>query len=104
MRISALPALFALILCLCASVAFAQQPAADPAPAKPAAASAPAAAARSDAAEARYRNWVEKEHAKDDANFVKGKTKIEDKYKGYVRPPHEKKTGKSKKTSESTGN
>ena len=46
---------------------------------------------RSDAAEARYRAWVEREHAQDSAEFQKDKTKIEDKYKGYVRPKREKK-------------
>lgn len=59
----------------------AQTPAAKPAPVDPATA----------AAEARYRAWVDKEHAADAAAFAKEKTKIEDKYKGYVRPKHDKK-------------
>ncbi|EFL52137.1 hypothetical protein DesfrDRAFT_1306 [Solidesulfovibrio fructosivorans JJ]] len=44
-----------------------------------------------DAAEARYRAWVDREHAADAAEFAKEKNKIEDKYKGYVRPKHDKK-------------
>jgi len=52
---------------------------------------------RSDAAEARYRAWVEQEHAQDASEFTKEKTKIEDKYKGYVRPKHEKKDAKAAK-------
>ncbi|WP_300156401.1 hypothetical protein [Solidesulfovibrio sp.] len=68
----------------------AAQPAA---PAKPAKASP--ATARSDAAEARYRAWSESEHAKDAAVFAKEKSKIEDKYKGYVRPKREKKDAKA---------
>jgi hypothetical protein len=69
-------------------------------PAAPASAPAPAKAAapstsRSDAAEARYRAWVEKEHAQDAAVFSKEKGKIEDKYKGYVRPKREKKDAKA---------
>ena len=47
-------------------------------------------AARADAAEARYRAWVEQEHAKDAAAFAKEKAAIEDKYKGYVRPAKKK--------------
>lgn len=100
MRKSAASAFLALSICLCAPVAFGQQPPAAPAkdnpasaPAKPA--PAPASSARSDAAEARYRDWVEKEHAQDAAVFAKGKTKIEDKYKGYVRPKHDKKDAKA---------
>ena len=99
MRISAASAFLVLSLCLCVPAAFGQQTPAAPAkdnpasaPAKPA--PAPASSARSDAAEARYRNWVEKEHAQDAAVFAKGKTKIEDKYKGYVRPKREKKDAK----------
>ena len=96
MRISAASAFLALLLCLCAPVAFGQQPPAVSAKGNPASAPtkpapAPASSARSDAAEARYRNWVEKEHAQDAAVFAKEKTKIEDKYKGYVRPKREKK-------------
>lgn len=64
------------------------------APAQPAVSGS--AAARSDAAEARYRAWVEREHARDAASFAQEKTKIEDKYKGYVRPPREKKDAKTK--------
>jgi len=99
MRISAASAFLALSLSLCAPAAFGQQPAAAPAGNNPAAAPAkaapaPASSARSDAAEARYRSWVEKEHAKDAAEFAKEKTKIEDKYKGYVRPKREKKDAK----------
>jgi|GEM_PF-3514526 len=74
-------------------------------PAKPAPAQAPApgktgtpSTVRSDAAEARYRAWVEREHAKDDVDFSKGKNKIEDKYKGYVRPKREKKDAKAEPT------
>lgn len=99
MRIPAASAFLALSLCLCAPAAFGQQQPAAPAgdnpttaPAKPA--PAPASSARSDAAEARYRSWVEKEHAQDAAVFAKEKTKIEDKYKGYVRPKREKKDAK----------
>lgn len=106
MRISAASAFLALSLCLCAPVAFGQQPPAaaakdNPAsaPAKPA--PAPASSARSDAAEARYRNWVEKEHAQDAAVFAKEKTKIEDKYKGYVRPKREKKDAKGEQAAPS---
>ena len=50
--------------------------------------------ARADAAEARYRAWLEREHAKDAAAFTKERSAIEDKYKGYVRPPKEKKDAK----------
>lgn len=69
-------------------------------PAAPAAAPAPTKAGSpstvpSDAAESRYRAWVEKEHAQDAAEFAKGKGKIEDKYKGYVRPKREKKSAKA---------
>ena len=99
MRISAASALVALSLCVCVPAAFGQQPPAAPAGNNPAAAPAksapaPASSARSDAAEARYRSWVEKEHAKDAAVFAKEKTKIEDKYKGYVRPKRDKKDAK----------
>ena len=104
MRISAASAFLALSLCLCAPAAFGQQPPAvsakdNPAsaPAKPA--PAPASSARSDAAEARYRSWVEKEHAQDAAVFAKEKTKIENKYKGYVRPKREKKDAKGEQGS-----
>ena len=100
MRISAAAAFLALSLCLCAPAAFGQQPPAPAAGDNPAAAPAkpapsPASSARSDAAEARYRSWVETEHAKDAAVFAKEKTKIEDKYKGYVRPKREKKDAKA---------
>jgi len=99
MRTSAVSAFLALSLCLCAPAAFGQQQPAAPAGNNPAAAPAksapaPASSARSDAAEARYRSWVEKEHAQDAAVFAKEKTKIEDKYKGYVRPKREKKDAK----------
>jgi hypothetical protein len=50
---------------------------------------------KSDAAEARYRAWVDREHAKDAAEFAKDKSKIEDKYKGYVKPKREKKDAKA---------
>jgi hypothetical protein len=50
--------------------------------------------ARSGAAEARYRAWVDREHTQDSANFQKEKSKIEDKYKGYVRPKRENKGAK----------
>lgn len=74
--------------------------AANPAPAAPGQKAAtqtpppaknPDEAARIDAAEARYRAWSQREHAQDDAVFAKEKAKIEDKYKGYVRPKHHKK-------------
>ena len=68
-----------------------------PAKAAPAATPAPAKTGPSnpatDAAEARYRAWVDREHATDAAEFAKEKSKIEDKYKGYVRPKHDKKRG-----------
>ena len=68
-----------------------------PATATPAATSAPAKSGPSnpatDAAEARYRAWVNREHAEDAAEFAKEKNKIEDKYKGYVRPKHDRKQG-----------
>lgn len=67
--------------------------------AAPEAASAPAKArpstVRSDAAEARYRAWVNQEHARDAAEFARDKSKIEDKYKGYVKPKREKKDAKA---------
>ena len=63
-------------------------------------AAAPAASGRIDAAEARYRAWVDREHAQDAAVFQTEKSKVEDKYKGYVRPPHEKKGTKTQKASE----
>ena len=69
-------------------------PAAAPGAAGPAKTGSPATT-RSDAAEARYREWVEKEHARDAAEFAKDKSKIESKYKGYVRPKREKKDGKA---------
>ena len=112
MRILVLPVLLASSLLLASVPAWAGQEA-QPAPA----AAAPAVAApsappvtaspaapgkaagpsttRSDAAEARYREWVEKEHAKDAAEFAKEKSKIESKYKGYVRPKRDKKDGKA---------
>ena len=107
MRIIILPVLLASSLLLGSVSAWAgQEPQAAPAAAAPSAGSAAAPTAtpgkaagpsttRSDAAEARYREWVEKEHAKDAAEFAKDKSKIEGKYKGYVRPKHEKKDGKA---------
>ena len=107
MRILVLPALLASSLLLAAVPAWAGQEAqpapATAAPSAPAVAAPPAASGkaggpstvRSDAAEARYREWVEKEHAKDAAEFAKDKSKIESKYKGYVRPKREKKDGKA---------
>lgn len=65
-------------------------------------ATAPAASGRVDAAEARYRAWVDREHAQDAAAFQAEKSKIEDKYKGYVRPPHEKKGATHRKSPEKT--
>lgn len=50
---------------------------------------------RSEAAEARYRAWVDREHARDNAEFAKEKSKIEDKYKGYVRPKRDPKDAKT---------
>ena len=99
MRILVLPVLLASSLLLAAVPAWAGQEA-QPAPAAAAPSAAPGKAGgpstvRSDAAEARYREWVEKEHAKDAAEFAKDKSKIEGKYKGYVRPKHEKKDGKA---------
>ena len=88
-------------ICLLAplSVRAADAPGEQPGPSSQAQAPAPAktaapSTARSDAAEARYRAWVEQEHAKDSVEFSKEKNKIEDKYKGYVRPKHDKKTVK----------
>jgi len=107
MRIIILPVLLASSLLIAAVPARAGQepqpaPAVAATPAAPSAGpvAAPAKAAgpsttRSDAAEARYREWVEKEHAKDAAEFAKDKSKIEGKYKGYVRPKHEKMDGKA---------
>lgn len=106
MRTIVLPILLTTSLLLASTCALAAQegqaaPAAAPAPAPDAAqTAAPAKAAgpstkRSDAAEARYREWVDKEHAKDAAEFAKEKSKIENKYKGYVRPKREKKDGKA---------
>lgn len=102
MRIIVLPVLLTTSLLLASTCALAAQegqaaPAAAPAPAQTAA-PAPAAGPstkRSDAAEARYREWVDTEHAKDAAEFAKDKSKIENKYKGYVRPKREKKDGKA---------
>lgn len=76
-------------------------------PAKPASAkTAPASpvpaqlppdeAARASAAESRYRAWVDQEHAKDATAFQQERSRIEDKYKGYVRPKHEKKDAKKR--------
>lgn len=62
---------------------------------KPAPAKASPSTTKSDAAEARYRAWVDREHAKDATEFAKDKSKIEDKYKGYVRPKREKKDAKA---------
>uniref|UniRef100_I2Q3B8 Uncharacterized protein n=1 Tax=Desulfovibrio sp. U5L TaxID=596152 RepID=I2Q3B8_9BACT len=77
-------------------------PAPQPAPAgeaAPEAVPAPAKArpstVKTDAAEARYRAWVDREHAKDATEFAKDKSKIEDKYKGYVKPKREKKDAKA---------
>lgn len=103
MRIIILPVLLLSSLLMAAVPAWAgQEPQTAPAVAAPnaGATAAPAKAVgpsttRSDAAEARYREWVEKEHAKDAAEFAKDKSKIEGKYKGYVRPKHEKKDGKA---------
>lgn len=96
--------------------------AADPAPQTPAAAApqaqpAPApqtsttpatgthpSSPKADAAEARYRAWSEREHAKDAAEFAKEKSKIEDKYKGYVRPKREKKPAAKDASAPKTGN
>ena len=95
MRIIILPVLLASSLLIAAVPAWAgQEPQAAPAAAAPAKAAGPSTT-RSDAAEARYREWVEKEHAKDAAEFAKDKSKIEGKYKGYVRPKREKKDGKA---------
>ncbi|KHK02781.1 hypothetical protein [Desulfovibrio sp. TomC] len=103
MRKSALPVLLATSLFIASSPVWAgqepqaappsEQPAAQPT-AQPAKASGPSTT-RSDAAEARYRAWVDKEHAQDAAEFAKEKSKVEDKYKGYVRPKREKKGGKA---------
>jgi hypothetical protein len=56
----------------------------------------PDMAARASAAESRYRAWVDQEHAKDAASFQQERSRIEDKYKGYVRPKHEKKVAKTR--------
>ena len=68
-----------------APAATGQEPAAAPQKA-PAAETPPAKHGPSnpatDAAEARYRAWVDREHAADAAEFAKEKSKIEDKYKG----------------------
>ncbi|MFP5259385.1 MAG: hypothetical protein ACLGQH_10215 [Acidobacteriota bacterium] len=110
MRTIVLPVLLTTSLLLASTYSLAAQegqaaPAAAPAPAQtaeptPAPTAAPAKAAgpstkRSDAAEARYREWVDTEHAKDAVEFAKDKSKIENKYKGYVRPKREKKDGKA---------
>ena len=100
MRKSALPVLLATSLFIASSTVCAgQEPQATTPPAQPAAQptakAGGAATPRSDAAEARYRDWVEKEHAKDAVEFAKDKSKVEDKYKGYVRPKREKKDGKA---------
>ena len=71
--------------------------------ASPAAKHAPEGSARATEAEARYRAWVDREHAHDAAAFASEKTKIEDKYKGYVRPPHEKAGNKPKAKPEKSG-
>lgn len=103
MRKSALPVLLATSLFIASSPVWAGQepqattPAAQPGEqpaAQPAKAGGPSTK-RSDAAEARYRAWVDKEHAMDAAEFAKEKSKVEDKYKGYVRPKREKKDGKA---------
>ncbi|MHC1789717.1 hypothetical protein [Solidesulfovibrio sp.] len=103
MRVFASSVLIASCLLTGAVSVRAQEPQARPTPAAagskaPAPAPAPAKAgqpgtARSDAAEARYRDWVEKEHARDASEFNQDKSKIEGKYKGYVRPKREKKAG-----------
>jgi hypothetical protein len=99
MRISALSVLLAVGLFLPSSLVWAGQPAQTAAPASqpatPPAKAAGPSTTRSDAAEARYRDWVDKEHAQDAAEFAKEKSKVEDKYKGYVRPKREKKDGKA---------
>ncbi|WP_428568751.1 MAG: hypothetical protein ACP59X_09965 [Solidesulfovibrio sp. DCME] len=59
---------------------------------------------KTDAAEARYRAWSEREHAKDAAEFAKDKSKIEDKYKGYVRPKREKKPAAKDQSPPAPGN
>lgn len=95
MRIYVLPVLLASSLVLSSLPVWAgQEPQAAPPAAAPAKAAGPSTT-RSDAAEARYRDWVDKEHAKDAAEFAKDKSKIESKYKGYVRPKREKKDGKA---------
>lgn len=83
-------------------------PQAQPAPASPTSTTpAPGAhpsSPKADAAEARYRAWSEREHAKDAAEFAKEKSKIEDKYKGYVRPKREKKPAGQDAPAPKTGN
>ena len=101
MRTFFLLTLFVVLMVPLASVQAAEAPATQ-AESSPGTAQAPAKAsgpghaanARSDAAEARYKAWLEQEHAKDAAAFAKEKSVIEDKYKGYVRPPREKKDAK----------
>jgi hypothetical protein len=73
------------------------QPAAQTTAPTPAKAASPSTA-RSDAAEGRYRAWVDREHTQDASEFQKDKSKIEDKYKGYVRPKREKKDAKAEQT------
>lgn len=90
-----------MVACLCAPYALghAQESSGKAQPAQPAAQSAPAKkappAAPTSEAEARYRAWVDQEHAKDAVEFQKDKAKIEDKYKGYVRPKRAKKAAKT---------
>ncbi len=45
-------------------------------------------------AEARYQEYLEREKAASDRDIETQRTKIEDKYKGYVRPKREKKAPK----------
>lgn len=45
-------------------------------------------------AEARYQEYLEREKAASDRDINSQRTKIEDKYKGYVRPKRVKKTPK----------
>jgi hypothetical protein len=95
--------------CLCAPFALGhaqETPTAKPQPVAPVAKPVPpkgpagkaAPAAPTSAAESRYRAWVDREHAKDAVDFQKDKSKIEDKYKGYVRPKRAKKGSKADKS------
>lgn len=104
---------FVMAASLCTPYALGHAQDAAPAKAQPSAPAAQQAAPpkaggatspRSDAAEARYRAWVEREHAQDSADFQKEKAKIEDKYKGYVRPKREKKQSAKAGESSDKGN